>query len=120
MTVCFSFKDHLTNPTPSPETMLNSTNYFYYTGSTLKEGGGREVGEGTLIVCAYRVCVACVGKHRKCEFIPTHLSLIVIHSLARHTSLIAQCLKHPIGVRRVTGSIPVWDSNVFLCPTLVT
>ena len=37
------------------------------------------------------------------------------------TSLpVAQWLERPTSVREVTGSIPVGDSDFFLCPTLVT
>ena len=39
--------------------------------------------------------------------------------LARSLS-VAQRLEHPNGVWEVMGSIPVWDSDFFLCPTLVT
>ena len=35
---------------------------------------------------------------------------------ARNESFVAQWLEHPTGVRKVIGSIPVGDSNVFLVP----
>ena len=35
------------------------------------------VGEGTLVVCAYRDSVAYQGKHRKCEFVLTLLFLFI-------------------------------------------
>ena len=69
MKPCFSFQAHLSNPTPPPETMFK-----YTTRAQHCKGVG--VGEQTLMVCAYRVSVACIGKHRKCKFVPTLLSLI--------------------------------------------
>ena len=48
---------------------------------------------------------------------------VIIMSLAwdkekkvRHKSLVVQWLEHPTGVQKVTGSIPVGDSDFFLCP----
>ena len=44
----------------------------------------------------------------------------LVYVLANHVSLVAQWLEHPIGVRKVIGSIPVGDSaEFFLCSTLV-
>ena len=36
-----------------------------------------------------------------------------VHGLAHHESLVAQWLEHPIGLRKVLGSISVADSRFF-------
>ena len=45
-----------------------------------------------------------------------HMNLV--YGTARHESFVAQWLEHPTGVRKVIGSIPVWDSDFFLVPCL--
>ena len=40
----------------------------------------------------------------------------LVYGLARHETFIAQWLEHPTGVRKVIGSIPVGDSDLFFVP----
>ena len=40
--------------------------------------------------------------------------------LARHESIVAQCLEHPIGVRKIIGSNPVWESRRWILKSLLT
>ena len=40
----------------------------------------------------------------------------LVYAPARHESFVAQWLEHPTGVRKVIGSIPVGDSDIFFVP----
>ena len=44
----------------------------------------------------------------------------LVYGPAHHESFVAQWLERATSVRKVIGSIPVVDSDFFLCPVLVT
>ena len=58
---------------------------------------------------------------RMFENLNANSKYIPVYGLVCHKSLVAEWFNEPLtGVRKVIGFIPVEDSDVFLCPTLVT